>query len=215
METPVKGPNFIGEELTILNTAGPDKHQAVALAQSKPGQVNVPTTDGSNGMANHRGIVIHKSLSDTAVMTIINSYIGHVIHPNGWLDWNSRSKLNSIDYVEYQNISIDLKIAHPVFNRPIGAPAFSSDLFFLCSSLDRSSSCRFEDRPPSVQSSKLQRSSFVFVILQIVLPVSEAAQTSNEDREGRIKALGYKVCSFHTLGDLEDENGCAIPVRPK
>ncbi|KAL0006137.1 hypothetical protein SO802_013698 [Lithocarpus litseifolius] len=33
---PMKGPNFIGEELTILNTAGPDKHQAVALAVSAP-----------------------------------------------------------------------------------------------------------------------------------------------------------------------------------
>ena len=115
----VKEPNFIGEELTILTTAGSDKHQAVALAisapevafyncrfsgfqdtlyvhtksqffhnyiiegtvdfifgkaaivfqnclilvkLSKPSQVNVLTTDGSSGMANQRGIVIHKSL---------------------------------------------------------------------------------------------------------------------------------------------------------
>ena len=115
----MKEPNFIVEELTILNTAGLDKHQAIALAvsalevafyncrfsgfqdtlyvhtksqffhnyiiegtvdfifgkvatvfqnclilvkQSKPSQVNVLTADGSNGMANQRGIVIHKSL---------------------------------------------------------------------------------------------------------------------------------------------------------
>ncbi|XP_050277694.1 pectinesterase 3-like [Quercus robur] len=32
----MKGPNFIGEELTILNMAGPDKHQVVALVVSAP-----------------------------------------------------------------------------------------------------------------------------------------------------------------------------------
>ena len=32
----MKEPNFIGEELTILTTAGSDKHQAVALAISAP-----------------------------------------------------------------------------------------------------------------------------------------------------------------------------------
>ncbi|XP_075658615.1 pectinesterase 3-like [Castanea sativa] len=190
----MKGPNFIGEELTILNSTGPDKHQAVALVfsaevafyncrfsgfqdalyvhagsqffhnciieatidfifgkatavfqnflilvkQLKPGQVNVLTTNGSNGMANQRGIVIHKSLigvvpankiwledsknstylgrpwSDTAAKAIINSYIGHVIHPDGWLDWNSRSKLNSIDYVKHQNIGIGSRLSKRV-----------------------------------------------------------------------------------------------------
>ncbi|XP_075659721.1 pectinesterase 1-like [Castanea sativa] len=155
LKAAVKGPNFIEEELTILNMAGPDKLQAVALVvsapevafyncrfhigsqffrnciikgtvdfifgkvaavfqncpilvkQSKPGRVNVLTADGSNGMENQRGIVIHKSLigamlankiwledlenstylgrpwSDTVATAIINSYIGHVIHPDG------------------------------------------------------------------------------------------------------------------------------------
>ena len=77
------------------------------MKQSKPSQVNVLTADGSGGMANQRGIVIHKSLigavqankiwlkdsenstylkrpwSDTIATAIINSYIGHVIHPEG------------------------------------------------------------------------------------------------------------------------------------
>ncbi|KAM4108192.1 hypothetical protein ACB094_03G026600 [Castanea mollissima] len=164
LKAAVKGPNFIEAELTILNMAGPDKLQAVALVvstpevasyncrfsgfeytlhvhigsqffrnciikgtvdfifgkvaavfqncpilvkQSKPGRVNVLTADGSNGMENQRGIVIHKSLigamlankiwledlenstylgrpwSDTVATAIINSYIGHVIHPDG------------------------------------------------------------------------------------------------------------------------------------
>ena len=191
----MKGIGFIGEDLTILNTAGPDKHQAVALAvsalevafynckfsgfqdtlyvhagsqffrnciiegtvdfifgkgaavfqnclilvkQSKPGQVNVLTADGSSGMANQRGIVIHKSLigavpankiwledsenstylgrpwSETAATAIIRSYIGHVIHPDGWLDWDSRSELDSIDYVEHQNFGIGSRLSKRV-----------------------------------------------------------------------------------------------------
>ena len=39
------------------------------------------------------------SWSDSVVMAIIDKYIGYVICPDGWLDWDTRSKLQSIVFM--------------------------------------------------------------------------------------------------------------------
>ena len=47
----------------------------------------------------------------TPTTAIINNYINTSSIPKGWLDWNNRSELNSIDYEEHQNIGIGSRLS--------------------------------------------------------------------------------------------------------
>ena len=37
---------------------------------------------------------------------IIQCYIGHLIHPNGWLDWNDQGQFGSTNNVEHENFGV-------------------------------------------------------------------------------------------------------------
>ncbi|CAI9765984.1 unnamed protein product [Fraxinus pennsylvanica] len=179
---PVVGDKFLATDLTIINTSGPEKHQAVALRvtsnaafyrceiishqdtlyahslrqfyrecsiqgtidfifgnaaaifqncsilvrKPNPGQRNVITAQGREDPNQNTGISLQNCTIEAAPefnMTerknfvtylgrpwrnysrtnIMNSYMGDLIHPQGWCKWDVYSNLGTVDYMEYLN----------------------------------------------------------------------------------------------------------------
>ncbi|KAM7459306.1 hypothetical protein LguiA_036300 [Lonicera macranthoides] len=178
----VVGDKFLARDLTIINTSGPEKHQAVALRVTSnaafyhceiisyqdtlyahslsqlyrecmiqgtvdfifgnaaaifqnclilvrkpiPGQKNMITAQGREDPNQNTGI----SLQNCTIMAapdlsvaergnfltylgrpwrnysrtvIMKSYLGDLIHPQGWCKWNEQSVLDTVEYMEYMN----------------------------------------------------------------------------------------------------------------
>lgn len=178
----VVGDKFLARDLTIINTSGPEKHQAVALRVTSnaafyhceiisyqdtlyahslsqlyrecmiqgtvdfifgnaaaifqnclilvrkpiPGQKNMITAQGREDPNQNTGI----SLQNCTIMAapdlsvaergnfltylgrpwrnysrtvIMKSYLGDLIHPQGWCKWNDQSALETVEYMEYMN----------------------------------------------------------------------------------------------------------------
>ncbi|CAK9159253.1 unnamed protein product [Ilex paraguariensis] len=178
----VVGDKFLARDLSIFNTAGPQKHQAVALRvtsnaafyrcqiishqdtlyahslrqfyreceiqgtidfifgnaaaifqncfilvrKPNPGQKNMITAQGREDPNQNTGISLQnctiiaapdfdeadrinfstflgrpwRNYSRTIIM---NSYLGDLIHPQGWYKWNNYSSLDTVEYIEYMN----------------------------------------------------------------------------------------------------------------
>ncbi|KAL1808946.1 hypothetical protein ACET3Z_025936 [Daucus carota] len=178
----VIGNRFLARDLTIINTSGPEKHQAVALRvtsnaafyhceiishqdtlyahslrqfylectiqgtidfifgnaaaifqscqilirKPNPGQTNMVTAQGRQDPNQNTGISLQnctiiaarnfsmaerqnfstflgrpwRNYSRTVIM---KSYIGTLVHREGWCKWNSYSTLDTVDYIEYKN----------------------------------------------------------------------------------------------------------------
>lgn len=45
---------------------------------------------------------------------IIQCYIGHLIHPNGWLDWNDQGQFGSTNNVEHENFGVGTNLEQSV-----------------------------------------------------------------------------------------------------
>ncbi|KAL2458832.1 Pectinesterase 2 [Forsythia ovata] len=178
----VVGDKFLAANLTIINTAGPEKHQAVALRvtsnaaffrceiishqdtlyahslrqfyrecsiqgtidfifgnaaaifqnctilvrKPNPGQRNVITAQGREDPNQNTGISLQNCTIEAASefnaterknfitylgrpwrnysrTIIMNSYMGDLIHPQGWCKWDVYSNLGTVDYMEYMN----------------------------------------------------------------------------------------------------------------
>ncbi|KAK3013609.1 hypothetical protein RJ639_009312 [Escallonia herrerae] len=178
----VVGDKFLARDLTIINTSGPEKHQAVALRVTSnaafyrceiisyqdtlyahslrqfyrectiqgtidfifgnaaaifqnclilvrkpgPGQNNMVTAQGRQDPNQNTGISLQnctitaalgltmtersnfstflgrpwRNYSRTAIM---KSFLGDLIHPQGWCKWNEYSTLDTLEYIEYMN----------------------------------------------------------------------------------------------------------------
>lgn len=178
----VIGDRFLARDLTIINTSGPEKHQAVALRVTSnaafyrceiishqdtlyahslrqfylecviqgtidfifgnaaaifqncrilirkpiPGQANMVTAQGRQDPNQNTGISLQNctiiaarnfSISERQNFTtflgrpwrnysrtvIMKSYIGTLVHREGWCKWNNYSTLDTVDYIEYKN----------------------------------------------------------------------------------------------------------------
>ncbi|KAF8406824.1 hypothetical protein HHK36_005945 [Tetracentron sinense] len=179
----VVGDRFLARDLTIINTSGPQKHQAVALRvtsnsafyrcnfssyqdtlyahslcqfyrectiqgtidfifgnaaavfqnclilvrKPNPGQKNMVTAQGREDPNQNTGISLQNctivAAPDLTVASrssfstflgrpwrnhsrtmVMKSYLGDLIHPQGWCKWNDYSTLDAIEYIEYMNV---------------------------------------------------------------------------------------------------------------
>ncbi|KAL2250991.1 pectinesterase-like [Sesamum indicum] len=178
----VLGDKFLARDLTIKNTAPPEKHQAVALRVTSnaafyrceivshqdtlyahslrqyyqdcliqgtidfifgnaaavfqnctilvrkpiPGQSNMITAQGREDPNQNTGISLQNCTIEAAkefnltqrrnISTylgrpwrnysrtiVVNSYLGDLIHPRGWFEWDEYSNLDTVEYIEYMN----------------------------------------------------------------------------------------------------------------
>uniref|UniRef100_A0A803NUY0 Pectinesterase inhibitor domain-containing protein n=1 Tax=Cannabis sativa TaxID=3483 RepID=A0A803NUY0_CANSA len=106
----VSGRGFIARDITFENTAGPEKHQAVALRSDSDLSVfyrsRVPKLPdiGQKGPPKpkkyHHGPRPWKLFSRTV---ILQSYISDAVKPQGWLEWNGDFALDTLFYGEFMN----------------------------------------------------------------------------------------------------------------
>ncbi|KAK2992568.1 hypothetical protein RJ640_009178 [Escallonia rubra] len=178
----VVGDKFLARDLTIINTSGPEKHQAVALRVTSnaafyrceiisyqdtlyahslgqfyrectiqgtidfifgnaaaifqnclilvrkpgPGQNNMVTAQGRQDPNQNTGISLQNCTITAALgltmaersnfstflgrpwrnysrTVIMKSFLGDLIHPQGWCKWNEYSTLDTVEYIEYMN----------------------------------------------------------------------------------------------------------------
>ncbi|KAL0410374.1 UNVERIFIED_CONTAM: Pectinesterase 1 [Sesamum latifolium] len=152
----VLGDKFLARDLTITNTAPPEKHQAVALRvtsnaafyrcgivshqdtlSSLPKLHNTRSQTGPRSEQHdhcsrredpnqNTGISLQNCTIEAAqefnltqrrnVSTylgrpwrnysrtiVVNSYLGDLIHPRGWFEWDEYSNPDTVEYIEYMN----------------------------------------------------------------------------------------------------------------
>ncbi|KAK6147582.1 hypothetical protein DH2020_018494 [Rehmannia glutinosa] len=178
----VVGDKFLARDLTIINTAPPEKHQAVALRVTSnaafyrceiishqdtlyahslrqfyhdctiqgtidfifgnaaavfqnctilvrkpiPGQRNMITAQGREDPNQNTGISLQNCTIEAAKefnltdrqnfstyldrpwrnysrTIVVSSYLGDLINPRGWLEWDAYSSLDTVEYIEYMN----------------------------------------------------------------------------------------------------------------
>lgn len=181
-DTAVVGDRFLARDLTIINTSGPEKHQAVALRVTSnaaffrceiisyqdtlyahslrqfyreciiqgtidfifgnaaalfedctilarkplPGQANMVTAQGRQDPNQNTGISLQNCVIAAAQdftvaerrnfstflgrpwrnysrTVIMRSYIGELVHKQGWCEWDMYSTLDTVEYIEYMN----------------------------------------------------------------------------------------------------------------
>lgn len=181
-DTAVVGDRFVARDLTIINTSGPEKHQAVALRvtsnaafyrcdiisnqdtlyahslrqfyrecriqgtidfifgnaaalfedcyilvrKPNPGQENMITAQGRQDPNQNTGISLQNCIITAAQdftvaerhnfstflgrpwrnysrTVIMKSYIGELVHQQGWCEWDRYSTLDTVEYIEYRN----------------------------------------------------------------------------------------------------------------
>ncbi|OVA13006.1 Pectinesterase [Macleaya cordata] len=179
----VIGNRFLARDLTIINTSGPEKHQAVALRvtsdsafykcnftsyqdtlyahslrqfysrctiqgtidfifgnaaavfqnclilvrKPNPDQKNMITAQGREDPNQNTGISLQNCIIKAAPdlveagtgifftflgrpwrnfsrTIVMKSYLGDLIHPQGWHEWNQYSTLDTVEYIEYMNV---------------------------------------------------------------------------------------------------------------
>ncbi|KAK9101610.1 hypothetical protein Scep_025040 [Stephania cephalantha] len=179
----VIGDRFLARDLTVLNTAGPEKHQAVAVRvtsnaafyrcnfssyqdtlyahslrqfyrectiqgtidfifgnaaavfqnclilvhKPSPGQKNMITAQGREDPNQNTGISLQNctivaapDLAEAGISNfstflgrpwrnysrtmVMKSYLGDLIHPQGWHKWHNYTSLDTVEYIEYMNV---------------------------------------------------------------------------------------------------------------
>ncbi|RYQ86540.1 hypothetical protein Ahy_B10g106206 [Arachis hypogaea] len=93
----VFGKNFIARDMGFRNTAGPQKHQAVALMTTGD--------EAISGFGNLSSIQTYlgRPWKDYSTTVFIRSRMEALINPNGWLPWVGNSAPDTIYYAEFQN----------------------------------------------------------------------------------------------------------------
>ncbi|KAK1314942.1 putative pectinesterase/pectinesterase inhibitor 35 [Acorus calamus] len=102
------GPGFIAKDLTIVNSAGPSEHQAVALRIGADRSVIYrcsiqgyqDTLYTHSNRQFYRDNDIYGTFSRTVIM---GSYIDDLIQPAGWTPWAGDFALKTLYYAEYGN----------------------------------------------------------------------------------------------------------------
>ncbi|URE22891.1 pectinesterase [Musa troglodytarum] len=84
------GQGFIAKSMGFSNTAGPEKHQAVALRVQSDMRLKFRNYLGRPWKAYSRTIVME-------------STIGDLIQPEGWMPWDGDNFLDTLYYAEYNN----------------------------------------------------------------------------------------------------------------
>ncbi|KAL2335874.1 hypothetical protein Fmac_010320 [Flemingia macrophylla] len=121
--TAVTGDGFIARDMTFRNTAGPEKHQAVALrcgadlsvfyrCRTDPNQNTGICIQNSRVMAGEDLVPVLSSFKtflgrpwkEYSRTILMHTYIGSLVDPAGWLEWKGDFALDTLYYGEYMNI---------------------------------------------------------------------------------------------------------------
>nr|DAD49116.1 TPA_asm: hypothetical protein HUJ06_019053 [Nelumbo nucifera] len=84
------------------NAAAIFQNCLILVRKPIPGQKNMITAQGRDDPNQNTGI----SLQNCTIMAapeLRSSYLGELIHPQGWYQWDEYSRLDTVEYVEYMN----------------------------------------------------------------------------------------------------------------
>ncbi|KAK1308185.1 putative pectinesterase/pectinesterase inhibitor 12 [Acorus calamus] len=94
----VSGEGFLMRDVTISNTAGPAKGQAVALRNCSV----LPTDELGSGGGSTKSY-LGRPWREYSRTVYIESYIGDFVDPKGWTEWSGDQGLDTLYYGEYNN----------------------------------------------------------------------------------------------------------------